>query len=75
VGGYRTTTVELHRLAELALALLLCAAIGLEREWRNKDAGLRTNAVVGLGSALFMQISKFGFADVLSPQRVVLDPS
>ncbi|TWE10228.1 MgtC/SapB family protein [Rudaeicoccus suwonensis] len=59
---------------ELALALVMCSAIGLERELRRKSAGMRTHAIVGLGSALFMLVSKYGFTDVLS-RNVVLDPS
>ncbi|HEX4463907.1 MAG TPA: MgtC/SapB family protein [Solirubrobacterales bacterium] len=59
----------------LALALALSAAIGLERELAQKSAGLRTYTLVGLGSALFMLISKYGFFDVLEPKTVVLDPS
>src|SRR6195952_5760176 len=59
----------------LALALGLSSAIGLERELRQKAAGLRTYTLVGLGSALFMLISKYGFFDVLEPKTVVLDPS
>jgi putative Mg2+ transporter-C (MgtC) family protein len=59
----------------LALALGLSAAIGLEREMAQKSAGLRTYTLVGLGSALFMLISKYGFFDVLEPKTVVLDPS
>lgn len=60
---------------ELGLALLLSAAIGLEREVRQKNAGLRTHTLVGVGAALFMLISKYGFTDVLEPRLVVLDPS
>jgi putative Mg2+ transporter-C (MgtC) family protein len=63
------------QVGELGLALLLSAAIGLERELRGKDAGLRTHCLVGVGSALFMLISKYGFTDVLEKQLVVLDPS
>jgi MgtC family len=37
---------------ELGLALLLSAAIGLEREVRQKSAGLRTHTLVGVGAAL-----------------------
>jgi putative Mg2+ transporter-C (MgtC) family protein len=59
---------------ELFAALVLCTAIGLERELRHKSAGLRTHTIVGLGSALFMLISKYGFTDVLS-NHVILDPS
>jgi len=58
----------------LGLALLLSASIGLDRELRQKSAGLRTYTLVGLGSALFMLISKYGFFDVLG-NDVVLDPS
>src|SRR6202789_579181 len=61
--------------AELGLALVLSAAIGLEREIRQKHAGLRTHTLVGVGAALFMLISKYGFTDVLQPGVVVLDPS
>ena len=63
------------QLGDLGLALLLSAIIGLEREFRQKSAGLRTHTLVGVGAALFMLISKFGFYDVLAPGRVVLDPS
>ena len=64
-----------RQVGELGLALLLSAAIGLERELRQKDAGLRTHCLVGVGSALFMLISKYGFTDVLEKQLIVLDPS
>lgn len=36
--------------AELGLALVLSAAIGLEREMRQKSAGLRTYTLVGVGA-------------------------
>lgn len=60
---------------ELALALVLAASIGLEREIRQKNAGLRTHTLVGVGAALFVLISKYGFTDVLEPGLIVLDPS
>jgi len=60
---------------ELGAALLLSGAIGVEREIRQKNAGLRTHTLVGLGAALFMLVSKYGFNDVLHTGLVVLDPS
>jgi putative Mg2+ transporter-C (MgtC) family protein len=60
---------------ELGMALLLAGAIGLERELRQKDAGLRTHILVGVGAALFMLVSKYGFTDVLEKNLIVLDPS
>ncbi|ETK31869.1 MgtC/SapB family protein [Microbispora sp. ATCC PTA-5024] len=59
---------------DLAVALVLSAAIGLEREIRQKSAGLRTHILVGLGAALFMLVSKYGFADVLG-DGASFDPS
>ena len=41
----------------LVLSAVLGAALGLEREWRRKPAGLRTNILIALGSALFTIIS------------------
>ncbi|GAA0828733.1 MgtC/SapB family protein [Streptosporangium amethystogenes] len=62
------------QLGELALAFVLSAAIGLEREIRQKSAGLRTHTLVGFAAALIMLVSKHGFADVLG-EHVSLDPS
>ena len=45
----------------LSLALVLGGAIGIEREYRAKEAGFRTHFLVALGSALFCVVSQFGF--------------
>jgi putative Mg2+ transporter-C (MgtC) family protein len=63
------------QIGELALSLILAGSIGLERELRQKSAGLRTHTLVGVGAAIFMLVSKYGFMDVLSRGTVVLDPS
>ena len=63
------------QVGELALAFLLSALIGLEREIRQKSAGLRTYTLVGLGSALILLVSKYGFSNIIEPNKVVLDPS
>ncbi len=70
-----TNTEGWRQAAELGLALALSVVIGLERELRQKDAGLRTHALVGTGAALFMLVSKYGFTDVVRPGLVVADPS
>jgi putative Mg2+ transporter-C (MgtC) family protein len=62
------------QIGELAIAFVLSLAIGVEREIQNKSAGMRTYTLVGLGSALFVLVSKYGFTDVLA-DHVVLDPS
>jgi putative Mg2+ transporter-C (MgtC) family protein len=63
------------QIGELALAFVLSAVIGLEREIRHKSAGLRTHTLVGFAAALIMLVSKYGFGDVLAANRIVLDPS
>jgi putative Mg2+ transporter-C (MgtC) family protein len=65
---------ELDVIWRLGLALLLSTAIGLEREVSQKAAGLRTYTLVGVGSAVFMLVSAFGFKDALGFHSV-LDPS
>jgi putative Mg2+ transporter-C (MgtC) family protein len=60
---------------DLGIALVLSALIGMEREYRQKSAGLRTYSVVGVAACLMMLISKYGFTDILSPDRIMLDPS
>ena len=60
---------------ELGTAFVLSAAVGLEREIRQKSAGLRTYTIIGTIAALFLLISKYGFTNVLADGRVVLDPS
>jgi putative Mg2+ transporter-C (MgtC) family protein len=62
------------QVGELALAFALSAAIGVEREIRQKSAGLRTHTLVGFAAALIMLVSKYGFADVLG-DHVAVDPS
>jgi putative Mg2+ transporter-C (MgtC) family protein len=64
-----------RQVGELLLAFVLSSAIGLERQFRGKSAGLRTQAIVGTASALILVVSKYGFGDVLAPGTVTLDPS
>ncbi|MGH2871098.1 MAG: MgtC/SapB family protein, partial [Solirubrobacteraceae bacterium] len=66
---------EWDLLWRLGLALVLSTAIGLEREVRQKNAGMRTYALVGTGAALIMLVSTYGFAGVLHSRLIVLDPS
>ncbi|QNG19210.1 MgtC/SapB family protein [Rhodococcus triatomae] len=58
-------------LARAGLALLLGALVGGERQWRSRTAGLRTNALVSLGSAMFVVMGAYSFdgADA-DPTRV-----
>lgn len=64
-----------YQLGELGLALVLSTLIGWERGSQQKSAGLRTHALVGVASALMMQISQYGFTDVLGTEDVSFDPS
>lgn len=53
----------------LGLALTLGAAVGFERQWRQRLAGLRTNTLVALGAASFTVFAA-SFPDEVSPTRV-----
>jgi putative Mg2+ transporter-C (MgtC) family protein len=54
----------------LLAALVLGALVGLERQWRQRASGLRTNALVAVGAALFVLLS-VAFAEAeASPTRV-----
>lgn len=53
----------------LAAALALGAAVGFERQWRQRLAGLRTNTLVALGAASFVVFAA-SFPDEVSPTRV-----
>jgi putative Mg2+ transporter-C (MgtC) family protein len=52
-------------LLRLAVAAALGGAIGIEREIREREAGLRTHMLVSVGSALFTLVSAYGFHEFL----------
>jgi putative Mg2+ transporter-C (MgtC) family protein len=64
-------------LLRLALAAVLGGLIGVERELREREAGLRTHMLVALGSALFTIVSAYGFHDFLASGQAVVraDPT
>ncbi|MEG0268573.1 MAG: MgtC/SapB family protein [Carnobacterium sp.] len=59
----------------LILASILGGAIGINRELRAKEAGIRTHFLVSLGSALIMIVSQHGFNDVIGMAGYGLDPA
>ena len=54
-----------HVLLRLSAAAVLGGAIGMERELRERGAGLRTHLLVCVGSALFTLVSAYGFHEFL----------
>lgn len=56
---------NLKYLLRIFVAMILGMLIGNERKNRNKSAGMRTHALVALGSALMMVVSKYGFGDTI----------
>lgn len=63
--------MHLEWLFRVILGGILGGCIGIERKRRFKDAGFRTHFLVGLGSALIMIVSKYGFMD----SGIPIDPS
>jgi putative Mg2+ transporter-C (MgtC) family protein len=68
-------SVEL--LLRIGLAALLGGAIGLERELRDREAGLRTHLLVAVGAALFTMVSAYAWTDWHFSNRegIVFDPT
>jgi putative Mg2+ transporter-C (MgtC) family protein len=64
-------------LLRLALAAVLGGMIGVERELREREAGLRTHLLVAVGSALFTIVGAYGFRDFLESGDAVVraDPT
>lgn len=60
---------------QLLLAIILGGALGLEREYHRKEAGLRTYALVTLGSALFTIVAFETFKALSGTPGVSFDPS
>jgi putative Mg2+ transporter-C (MgtC) family protein len=48
---------DVELIKRLCLSAALGASLGLEREWRQKHAGLRTNILIAIGSTLFTLMS------------------
>lgn len=67
--------VQLDWLLRIIVAAFCGAVIGYERAIQRKSAGVRTHIVVAIASALFMIVSKYGFADLLNMHDIALDPS
>jgi len=62
----------------IVLAAVLGGAVGIERELREHEAGLRTHMLVAVGSALFTLVSAYGFSEffgVRQGQFVAIDPT
>ena len=64
-----TVMMQLQLMLPLALAAILGALVGIERQWRQRMAGLRTNALVSLGAASFTLMSMM-VPDEISPTRM-----
>jgi putative Mg2+ transporter-C (MgtC) family protein len=61
----------------LGLAALLAGAIGVERELREQEAGLRTHMLVCVGATMFMIVGVYGWSDFQLSNNIggVVDPS
>ncbi len=58
----------------ITAATILCSLLGIERHIHQKNAGIKTHALVGMGSCIFTLVSAYGFGPVLASD-VHLDPS
>ena len=68
-------STQLPWILRLVIASLCGALIGFERAIQRKSAGVRTHIVVAFSSALFMILSKYGFADLMKISGMEYDAS
>lgn len=66
---------NLDYLVRLILSAICAFFIGLERERRLKNAGIRTHIIVAVSSCLMMIVSKYGFYDVIGHESISVDAS
>jgi putative Mg2+ transporter-C (MgtC) family protein len=62
-------------LLRLGVAIALGSLVGLEREYHEHSAGMRTIALVTLGCALFTIVSAYGFLNLVGTLHLTLDPT
>lgn len=63
--GKQVFLLQAEYVLRILVACICGIIIGYERENRNKEAGIRTHAIVALGAALIMVVSKYGFGDIV----------
>lgn len=73
--GEGLVSANVDLIIRIGVAGLLGAIIGIEREIRSKEAGLKTHFLVAVGSALIMVVSKYAFSDIMNEEHMALDPS
>src|SRR5207245_3513843 len=66
------TVGDWHASLRLGVAAILGGAIGVERELRDREAGIRTHLLVSMGSALFTLVSAYGFHSFLASGDTVV---
>ncbi len=66
--------MEWEHILRLIMAGIFGGVIGLNREYRAKEAGYRTHFLVSLGSALLMIVSQYAFFDLAKEDGYSVDP-
>src|SRR2546428_13457616 len=54
----------------LALSLLFGTVVGIGRQWHHKNAGIKTNTLVAVGSTSFALVSQHGFGPNSNPAQI-----
>lgn len=65
-----TLQLQIQLFAQIALSAFLSALIGLDRERREKSAGLRTHMLAGIGAAAFTMIGMHAFSGTVDTSRL-----
>lgn len=68
------TSIQFSIFGEILMAILLGGLVGLEREYANKPAGLRTHILVAISASLITALGNFIVNESNSPSAVTTDP-
>src|SRR2546422_5456749 len=66
----KSSMTDLELLARVLLSQVFGLIVGVERQWHHKNAGIKTNTLVAVGSTAFALISARGFGATNNPAAV-----
>jgi putative Mg2+ transporter-C (MgtC) family protein len=61
---------DIELFLRLGMSLVFGMIVGIERQWHHKNAGIKTNTLVSVGSTAFALISSRGFGPTNNPAAV-----
>src|SRR3982074_221280 len=61
---------DIEAVLQLLMSAVFGTLVGIERQWRHKNAGLKTNALVAIGATAFGLVALHGFGPGSQPTQI-----